>query len=983
LECLLPDHRTPAVDGTGDQRSTATPTGPEGLPRETRPDEIDAWVETFSQIMAAGSVPTVLTSTAGTILHPNAAYTDLAGRSADELVGLPLAAMLHPEDLDAVGDPGGGALQTMSPESGRQRRHLRADGTVRVVVLSTREVRTDDGVPLGFFTQLEDVTARHDAEVRLAASEEMFRLAMDNAPIGMSLATPDGRWLRVNRALCRIVGRTEEEMRGLTFRDITHPDDMDTDLELLHRITSGEVGTCHFHKRYLKPDGSSVWARLSGAVARREDGEIAYLIVQVEDVTEERRAGGELAAQEARFRLLADGADDVVSTRIRSLPERRVEYISRGITAITGWSPEDFYADPDLLTTVVHGDDAAALEALFADPTRLRGGPVTVRFWRDDGTVMWVQSRGVPIHDDDGTVVGAELLSWDVTARHEAEHAVAASERRFRALVEHAADVVAILDADGVIRYVSPAVTRILGDDPDDLVGSTSMLRLPDDQVTELRAAIDRSAAEPDAVVRMEVQVRHLDGSNRWLAAAVTNRLDDPDIAGLVLNIHDGTDQRAAQQSIAYQASHDALTGLPNRLSLQRHLQRSLAEGRVRVDVLFVDLTGLKPVNDTLGHAKGDAVLRVVAARLSAVVAGRGTLGRFGGDEFVVVTDGLRLDELNELAECIVTELDLPITAPDGGQVHLTASVGIALGDDTSTAGQLLANADLAMGVVKRCTGRGVQLFDTDLADQATVRLSLERDLRGADFDRDFRVHYQPIVELGTGCVVSVEALLRWQHQERGLVRPSGFISIAEETGLIDRLGLWVLTQACRQQVAWAQHGVSVGVNLSPRQLYDPDLARRVEEVLSETGASAERLVLEVTESALIDDRVARPALTALKDLGLQLALDDFGTGYSSLTSLRRYPFDRVKVDRSFVAEIEDCAQDLAIVRNLVKLVHDLGMRVVAEGVETDGQLGVLRDIEADDAQGFLLGLPAEAEAVYGLLVAGSRALGPAAPRLP
>jgi predicted signal transduction protein with EAL and GGDEF domain len=365
-----------------------------------------------------------------------------------------------------------------------------------------------------------------------------------------------------------------------------------------------------------------------------------------------------------------------------------------------------------------------------------------------------------------------------------------------------------------------------------------------------------------------------------------------------------------------------------------------------------------------------------VAARLSTVVAGRGTLGRFGGDEFAVVTRGLHLDELNALAECIVTELDLPITAPDGGHVHLTASVGIALGDDTSTAEQLLANADLAMGVVKRRTGRGVRLFDTDLADQATVRLGLERDLRAADFDRDLRVHYQPIVALSEGGVVSAEALLRWQHPQRGLVPPGDFIPLAEETGLIDRLGRWVLTQACRQQVAWAEHGVSVAVNLSPRQLYDPDLARRVEDVLSETGARADRLVLEVTETALIDDRVARPALTALKDLGLQLALDDFGTGYSSLTSLRRYPFDRVKVDRSFVAEIDDSVQDLAIVRNLITLAHDLGMRVVAEGVETDGQLRVLRDIEADSAQGFLLGRPAEAGAVSGLLRDGSHAIG-------
>ena len=941
--------------------------GEAARPRAARPDEVAAWVADFSRVMSAGSVPMVLTSTAGRILHPNAAYAELVGRAEDELVGLPLAAVLHPEDADDAGESIRELVDSDRTESQHQRRFVRPDGGLRVVMLSTRVVRTDDGALLGFFTQLQDVTARHEAEIRLAESEEMLRLAMDNAPIGMTLAAPDGGWLRVNRALCRIVGRTEEEMRGLTFRDITHPDDLDNDLALLQKIIAGELDSGQLHKRYLKPDGSCVWARVSGAAARREDGEIACLIVQVEDVTEERRAARDLAAQEARFRLLADGADDVVSARIRTLPERRVEYISRGALAITGHSPEDFYAHPGLLAELVHPDDAPMLEALFADVTLLHRGGASLRFVRDDGTVMWVQTRGEPIYDDDGNAVGAEILSWDVTARHQAEHALAASERRFRALAEHAADAVAIRDADGVIRYVSPAVTAILGDAPGELIGSSTLLRLSDDQLSVLAAAVDRATEAPGAVARTEVRVRHRDGFPRWLEIAVTNRLDDPDIAGLVLNVHDVTEQHAAQEAVAYQAAHDALTTLPNRASVQRHLEETLAAG-TGADVLFVDLTGLKPVNDTLGHAKGDAVLQLVAARLYAVVDGTGMVGRFGGDEFAVVTTGLRLDALTDLADRIVAELDRPITAPGVGQVHLGASVGIALGDDTTTAEQLLANADLAMGVVKRRTGRGVQLFDTVLADRASVRLTLERDLRTADLDRDLRAHFQPVVDLRTGRMVSAEALLRWEHLERGLVPPGDFISIAEDTGLIDQLGLWVLTEACRQQVAWAEHGVSVAVNLSPRQLYDPHLPRRVADVLAGTGARADRLVLEVTESALIDDRVARPALTALKDLGLQLSLDDFGTGYSSLTSLRRYPFDQVKIDRSFVAEIGDNPLDLAIVRNLITLAHDLGMHVVAEGVETDDQLRVLREIDADNAQGYLLGRPAPAGTLSGAL---------------
>ena len=933
-----------------------------------RPEEVRAWVADFGRVLDAGSVPMVLTSTGGYILHPNAAYAEMVGRPEPDLVGLPVTTVLHRDDVDLAGDSIRRLLDGEWRQWDQQRRYVRPDGAVRVARLGTRLIRTEDGAPLGFFTQLQDVTARHEAELRLAESEEMFRLAMDNAPVGMTLAAPDGRWLRVNRALCRIVGRTEEEMRALTFRDITHPDDIAHDLELLRRMTAGEAGSCRYEKRYLRPDGTPVWGRVSAAVARREDGEIAHLVVQVEDVTEERRAARALAGHDARFRLLADGADDVVSARIRTVPAPGVEYISRGVSAITGWTPEDFYRDPGLLASVVHPDDAGTLEELFRDADMLRHGPVTLRFVKDDGTSMWVRTRGVPIHDDDGQIVGAEVLAWDVTAAHEAEQALAASARRFRALVEHAADGVAVRDAAGVIRYASPAVARMLGNAPEDLVGATDVLRLPDDQRDVLDEAIARVAGAPSAVEHTEVRVRHRDGSERWLAVAVTNRLDDADIEGTVLNVHDATEQHTARQALTYQATHDSLTDLPNRVSLQRHLEQALSGRGGAVDVLFVDLTGLKPVTDTLGHARGDAVLRVVAARLSAVVAEHGVLARFGGDQFAVVTQGLTLDTLTALADRLVAELERPVDALDGAPVHLTACVGVAVGEDGVTAGQLLANADLAMGVVKRRSGRGVQLFDTELARQASTRLALERDLRAADLDRDLRVHYQPIYDVRTGAVVSAEALLRWQHPERGLVPPGDFIPIAEETGLVDTLGMWVLAAACRQQVAWAGYGLAVAVNLSPRQLYDPGLARAIGEVLEATGARADRLVLEVTETALIDDRVARPALAALSALGVGLALDDFGTGYSSLTSLSRYPFDRVKVDRSFVAHIDDRLQDLAIVRNLVTLAHDLGMSVVAEGVETPDQLAALRDIGADSAQGFLLARPDTADTVSVLL---------------
>jgi diguanylate cyclase (GGDEF)-like protein/PAS domain S-box-containing protein len=942
------DHAVPADVPVG-HRAVATP------------DEVAAWVAQFAPVTTAAAAPMVLVGATGRILHANAPYAEFVGRSEDDLRGLEMTAILHPEEVAGQAEAIRSLFSGEWPEWQQLRRYARPDGSVRIGLLHTRPVRTDGGAVLGLFSQLQDVTARQDAELRLAESEKRFRLAMDHAPSGMALMGAGGRWLMANRALCRILGRSEDDLVGLTFADLTHPADLPDSQEMIRRVHAGELDSFHLHKRYARGDGTYVRVRLTLAFTRDEDGRPAHAVAQVEDLTEERRIAAELAEKDRRFRMLTDDADDIIALRLRTVPEFGVEHISRGIEAMVGRAPEEFYADPTLLMRVIHPEDAPAIAERLADPVPYRDVPQEFRVLGPDGEVAWIQARAEPIFGNDGTPVGVDGLAWDITARKQAEEAAAASRRRFQALVEHAADAVVIRDLDGAVRYASPAVTRILGDLPEEIVGTIPSLRLPEDQVAVLQDAVDRATATPGGVAHAEVRVHHRDGTEKVLALAISNRLDDPDIGGLVNHIQDITASRAAQQELVYQAAHDALTGLPNRVSLQRHLEGALAADPAGVGVVFLDLVGMKPVNDTLGHVKGDTILTTVARRIAAVVGTEGMVGRFGDDEFVIVATGLDRGRLTTLAHRVVDALDEPVTAPDGGQVHLGAAAGVALAEPGTTAEQLLANADLAMYDVQRRTGRGVQGFDATLAQQATARLTTERDLRAADLDRDLRAYYQPVVCLATGRVSAAEALLRWEHPTRGLVPPGLFIPVAEETGLIDSLGLWVLDHACRQQVAWADHDLTVEVNLSPRQLFDPDLPCRVADVLARTGARADRLMLEVTESALIDDRVARSALAALEALGVGLALDDFGTGFSSLTSLRRYPFGTVKIDQSFVAEMTGNTRDRAIVRNVINLAHDLGMKIVAEGVETAEQLSVLTDIGADAAQGYYLGRPAPA----------------------
>jgi PAS domain S-box-containing protein/diguanylate cyclase (GGDEF)-like protein len=927
--------------------------------------DVTAWVAQFAPVLEAGSTPMVLFSTTLRILLANEAYAEMLDRRAADLIGLPLEEILHPDEAG----PNSVAVQAMLrgelPEFRALRRYLRPDGTVLVGMLGTRVVRTPDGAALGFFSQLQDMTGRVEAEARLAGSEEMFRLAMDNSALGMALLGPDGRWLRVNPALCRIVGHTSGELLARTFRDITHPDDLAADDRLLEQLLAGELDSYQLDKRYSRPDGTWVWVRLTGSVARDADGTVTYIVAQVEDLTEERRLHRELAEQDRRFRMLADGSTDVVFARVRLVPEARVEYISRGVERRIGRTAEDVCADPGLLFELIHPDDRARWQALVEDPAGFGGEPVPLRYLGTDGSVGSMLLRAQALRDDDGTVVGFESMSWDVTERRRAEEALAARERRFRALVEHAADGIAVRDAEGMLRYVSPAITQITGYSAEELLGTATDLRMPPDERPALAAAVARAGAAPGASGFAAVRSIHRDGSDRWLEITVSNHLEDPDVRGQILTVHDVTARRAAEEELAYRAAYDTLTGLPNRATVQHDLAQALTVDPASVAVLYVDLSGLKAVNDTLGHVKGDTLLVAIAHRIFSVVGRAGTVGRFGGDEFAVVTRGLRVRELTVLAERIVAEIDRPLIAPDGGQVFLAASVGIARGHGGAGAGELLAAADLAMYEVKNRLGRGVRMFDATLADHATARLSLERDLRGTDLDLDLRDHYQPLVDLTTGRVVAAEALVRWQHPERGLVLPDAFIPVAEETGLIDALGLWMLRHACHRQVAWRARDISVGVNLSPHQLYDPGLAGRVAALLDETGARPDRLVLEVTESALMDDRVARPALEALKNLGVKLALDDYGTGYSGLTSLRRYPFDTVKIDRSFVGQMTRDSRDLAVVRHVIALSHSLGMDVVAEGVETAEQLGLLAEAGADRAQGYHLGRPGSPDDLF------------------
>jgi diguanylate cyclase (GGDEF)-like protein/PAS domain S-box-containing protein len=566
----------------------------------------------------------------------------------------------------------------------------------------------------------------------------------------------------------------------------------------------------------------------------------------------------------------------------------------------------------------------------------------------------------------------------DVTERKGVEKAIKESEERFRSLVQNTSDIITILEVDGTVRYISPAVERVTAHKPEEQIGTKAFASVhPDDRERALSIfaeVLKKRGLHPP----VEFRVLHKDGSWRYLEHIVNNLLDDPAVRGVVVNSRDVTERKALEEQLRHQALHDPLSGLPNRALFMDRLEHALTRANRRgskIAVLFMDLDNFKITNDSLGHEKGDQLLVAVADRLKACLRADDTAARLGGDEFTILVedvDGQR--DAVRVAERIAESLQRPF-ALDQYEVVFSTSIGIALsGPPQNSPANLLRHADLAMYQAKHKGKARYEVFEPSLGTDALERLRLENELRRALERGEFKVYYQPVVTLEGVRIVGAEALVRWEHPTRGLLLPERFLSVAEDTGLIVRIGEGVLQEACHQMRAWQERyprvpPLTVSVNLSPRQFFHPEL---VAEILSETEIYPGSLQLEITEGTMMSNGVhaANHTLRKLKDLSVQLAVDDFGMGYSSLSYLKRFPVDFLKIDRSFTAGLrqgtDGASKDAEIVKAMIDLTHALGLKAVAEGVETCEQLTRLRQMKCDLAQGnyFSEPLPSEELAV-------------------
>jgi diguanylate cyclase (GGDEF)-like protein/PAS domain S-box-containing protein len=988
----------PGVESPPADRIGSPPAGYAGRPR-------DAQLE-YKAILANASIGIAFTRDRRfTLCNPK--FADILGWQAEELIGLPGEAVYPSrESYEAMG-----AIAMPLLSGGRQLdvewELRRKDGSTFLARVIAKSVSPSDNQK-GTVWIVEDITVRKRAE------EEMHRLLSEqqaitnNVMIGIAFLR-DRKVVRCNRRFEELFGYAPGEAAGIASREYYFSEeDYQGSGRYIANIGMGDNPT--FEQWLRRKDGSGFWCRRTGRAL--EPGNISKGYVWLfEDITERKRADGEVQRMVREQDLILGNA----TVGIAFVRNRTIQRCNRFLEEMVGAAPGALIGQPSsvLFATEEEWKEAARLAYSNTEPGATHD--TVCRFKRSDGSTFLCRTRGRRID------AGGKDQEWiwsydDVTLEREAEARVQ------RALAEQElilanANVGIAFARQRLLQRCNPRFAQMFGYDAAELIGKGSTMLFESAEEYESTVASMYARLSTGEAYVIERQLRRKDGSLFWcklvaraidplrpeegtigiyeditteraaresleasraaLKRAVAERTLDLQVANERLQA-EIADRRVAETRAQHLADHDPLTGLPNRRLLEDRLTQALAasqRNRKQTAVVFVDLDRFKSINDTLGHAAGDAVLKEVAERLMKQLRVVDTVCRMGGDEFVVILPEIKraADAANVAAKVLET-MAQPFVV-EGRELHITPSIGISVfPDDGRDAESLIRNADAAMYHAKGTGRANYQFFTEQMNLAASRRLVVESDLRRAVHGGELRMYYQPIIDAASGRPVSCEALLRWQHPTRGVIGPDEFIQVAEDTGLILPLGEWTLEEACRWAcgpgptgtapgAAGTAPALSVSVNLSARQFSDPKLFELVARVLKSTGLAPQRLELEIAEAvAMQQPDIVLAALNKLKGLGVRLALDDFGIGLSGVAYLSRVPVDLVKIDRSLIAGAPKDAGRHPVVPAIVGLGHALGLKVVAKGVETEAQKAMLLACGCDYLQGFLTGKPVDAE---------------------
>jgi diguanylate cyclase (GGDEF)-like protein/PAS domain S-box-containing protein len=869
-----------------------------------------------------------------------------------------------------------------------------------------------------------DRSARRWALRQLEESEERFRFAMHYSPVGTALVTPEGRWISVNPALSDIVGYTESELLTSDVEAITHPDDRDADRVQMARMVARRIDTYQLNKRFIRRDGRVVWTQLNGSLVWQQNGKPQYFICQIQDITARMRAQEALRLSEERFRSIAEATQEW----IWEIDAQGVyTFCSPAVEGILGYKPHDLIGR-NCLDIVSPTTRSSVVDLLRRGVNERRG-------WRDlvlhlrhaKGGIRWLDNNALPLLDDGGNVTGYRGVARDITQRRMQQDRIARLSRIQAVLSGINSTIVRVRDRRELFRescriavqqggfrmawigLVQPGSMRAtplvskgfdhgyldevgaaLGDAPEDPGSVGKAIRykkmvVANDIETDPHTLFKQEALARGyrSLIAMPLIVADEVVGILVLYAGETGFFDYEELKllkDLAGDISFALDYIGKEEQLTYVSYYDTLTGLPNRQLFFDRLAQALHVARAErreLAVLLIDLQRFKRVNDTLGRHAGDRVLKELAVRLQRTAAESATPARIGGDRFAVVVPNLPGPAMARwIDEWIVDACAEPLIIDDI-ELRTAVKIGVALYPaDAEMADTLFVNAEAALMRAK-AAAHPYLFYSPEINARVAQRLLLESRLRKAVTQKQFVLHYQTKVDLATRRIRGLEALIRWQDPDHGLISPMDFVPLLEECELIVEIGRWVFEQAMADIAAWRTGGLDVprvAVNVSEVQLRQPNFVDTVLTAIGPTAMGAAMdcnagIDLEITETMIAQNAGSNvKKLLELRKAGLRVFMDDFGTGYSGLSQIAHLPLDALKIDRAFIAGMTMSAEAMAIVSTIVNLTKALGIFVVAEGVETEEQASRLHALGCDEAQGYLFSRPLPADEVAALL---------------
>lgn len=804
----------------------------------------------------------------------------------------------------------------------------------------------------------------------------LFQALADNAPALIWMAGPDKQASFFNKRWLHFTGRSMEQEKGEGWKQGMNPDDLQSYLETYAKNFNArkEFSITYRLKRH---DNEYRWLMDNGSPFYLPSGEFAGYIGSCVDVTDSMSEITELETQNYLIRTITDNATVGLFLLDKNF---HCTFMNPAAENITGYSNAEVQGH--VLHDLIHHTypdgqsfpiKECPLEKSFLEMKFVRDFEQT--YIRKNGEFFPAMCSASPLINGE-ELVGAVLEIRDISEEKKNQNKIKSNEARFRALIEKSSDVISLIDTQGRALYTSPSIHRVLGYLPTEFNQRNGFEYVHPADAAFVQEEFGKLLQNSSGSVNSEMRVRHADGTWRWIETVSTNLLGDPNISAIVVNFRDITERKTAEERAQYQYYHDSLTDLPNRNYYTERLAGLLQNaGEKLFGVMIIDLDRFKMINESLGHAIGDRLIQEVSLRLVNCLDEDDILARLGGDEYGIILPGImREEEVGQICSRILECLK-PAFRFEQHELYITPSIGISVypydGEDSSS---LMKNADSALYRAKELGRNNFQYYNPSMNATTFQQLAMENTLRKALENNEFLVYYIPQIDVASGKIIQVEALIRWMHPELGLTFPDEFIPIAETTGLIIPIGEWVLKRACEDVKSWEKHGfnLDLSVNLSARQLRQRHLIRNIRKIVSESGFDPNRLEFELTESTLVDNSHALyNTMIQLQRDGITFAIDDFSTGHSSLDYIKKFPVHSLKVSHAFMKGIPAKEKDTAIANAVINLSRSLGLLVTAEGVERLDQLRFLKERNCDKAQGYLFSPPIPADELFQLLKHG------------